>query len=61
MFSLAFTPGITGLCIDGVEYVPGEHRSIVGDCIGVILQGVSKDDGKFLDVFLHEPNELDLA
>ena len=35
-----------------------KHRSIVGDHIGVILRGVSKDDGKFLDVFLHEPNEF---
>ena len=50
---LAFKPGMTG-----VEYVAGETRSIVRDLIGVILQGVSKDEGEFLDIFLHEPNEF---
>ena len=42
----------------GVEYVPGEYKSLVGDLVGVILQGVSEDDGEFLDVFLHDPNEF---
>ena len=51
-------PGMTGLYIDGFEYIPGSHRSIIGDLIGVILRGVSEDDGKFLAVFLHEPNEF---
>ena len=49
---LAFMPGITG-----VEYVPGEYRSKTWDLIGVILRGVPKDDGDFLSLFLHEPNE----
>ena len=46
---LAFTPGITG-----VEYAPGESRFKTGDLIRVTLQGVPKDDGDFLLLFLHE-------
>ena len=49
---------MTGSYIDGFKYVPGAHRSIVGDLIGVILQGISKDDGEYLALFLHEPNEF---
>ena len=49
---LAFMPGITG-----VEYVPGDSRFKMGDLIGVTLQGVPKDDGDFLLLFLHKPTE----
>ena len=49
---LAFTPGITG-----AEYVPGESRFRIRDLIGVTLRGVPEDDGDFLLLFLHEPNE----
>ena len=49
---------MTGLYIDGFEYIPGAHISKIRDLIGVILQGVSKDDGKFFALFLHEQNEF---
>ena len=40
------------------KYIAGEHRSIVGHCIGVILQGVFVDDGELLDAFHHESSEF---
>ena len=57
---LAFTPGVTGSCQDGVEYIPGEYRSLTGDLVGVNLQGanVLEDDGELLDAFLHDPSEF---
>ena len=31
---------------------------MVGDCIGIILQGILIDDGELLDAFLHDLSEF---